>query len=129
MKVKRFIAQNKIPLLSGKRKYDCIRSGSRQFDNATKRMAVWKPSVESGPIPVSVRPDGKNYFTWITSVGEATMGDVTMVSPDNQQTGTGALVLVLMTTGAPVVCPNTVYWHLIPSQSLFLTSITPTACL
>ena len=44
LKVKKLIALNKIPpLFSGaKRKYDCIRSGSRQFDNVTKRMAIWK---------------------------------------------------------------------------------------
>ena len=44
LKVKKIIALNKIPpLFSGaKRKYDCIRSGSRQFDNVTKRMAIWK---------------------------------------------------------------------------------------
>ena len=48
-------------------------------------MAIWKPSVESGPIPVSVRQEDRLHFTWITSVGEATMGEVTMISPDNQQ--------------------------------------------
>ena len=68
-----------------KRKYDCIRSGSRQFDNATKRMASWKPSAENCPVPVSVRQEDKLHFNWISSVGEASMGEVTMISPDNQQ--------------------------------------------
>ena len=51
LKVKRLIALNKILTLSRMRKYDCICSGSRQFDNATKRMAICKPSVEKLQYP------------------------------------------------------------------------------
>ena len=68
-----------------KRKYDCISSGSRQFDNATKRMALWKPSAENRPVPVNVRQVDRMHFNWMSDVGEASLGQVTMISPDNHQ--------------------------------------------
>ena len=40
LKVKRLISQNKLPPLSEKRKYDCVRSGSRELDSTTKRLTV-----------------------------------------------------------------------------------------
>ena len=83
LKVKRLISYNKLPPLSGKRKFDCVRSGSRDLDSATKRVGIWKPSVQKGPIPMSPRADGKTHFSWISSVGEETMGEVTMSAPDN----------------------------------------------
>ena len=68
-----------------KRKYDCVSSGSRQFDNATKRMALWKPSAENRPVPVNVRQVDKMHFNWMSDVGEASLGQITMISPVNYQ--------------------------------------------
>ena len=85
LKIKKLIALNIIPPMSSgsKRKYDCISSGSRQFDNATKRMASWTPSAENRPVPVNVRQVDRMHFNWVSGVGEASLGEVTMISPDN----------------------------------------------
>ena len=83
MKVKRLINFKKLNPLAGKRKFDLVKSGSRDLDSATKRVGVWKPSIQKGPIPMSPRADPKTHFSWISSVGEETMGEVTMSAPDN----------------------------------------------
>ena len=83
LKVKRLINFNKLNPLAGKRKFDLVGSGSCDLDSATKRVGVWKPSVQKGPIPMSPRADPKTHFSWISSVGEETMGEVTMSAPDN----------------------------------------------
>ena len=82
MKIKKPIALNIIsPISSGsKHKYDCISSGSRQFDNATKRMASWKPSNDNRPVPVKVRQVDRMHFNWVSGVGEASFGMLTMIS-------------------------------------------------
>ena len=83
LKVKMLVNQNKISKLQGKRTYEQMSSGSREFDSATKRSGTWKPTIKRGPIPVSPREDPLLHFTWLSTVGESTMGEVTLCSPDN----------------------------------------------
>ena len=84
LKIKKLKSDNLItPMSQGsKRKYDCLSSGSRQFDSTTKRMATWKPTAENRPVPVHVRLVDKQFFNWMSDVGEASAGMITMVSPD-----------------------------------------------
>ena len=86
-KIKKVKADNLItPMSQGaKRKYDCLTSGSRQFEMTTKKLATWKPTAENRPVPVTVRLVAKEYFNWVSSVGEASAGEITMVSPDYSQ--------------------------------------------
>ena len=46
-----------------KRKYDCLTSGSRQFEMTTKELATWKPTAENRPVPVNVRFVAKEFST------------------------------------------------------------------
>ena len=51
----------------------------------TKKLATWKPTAENRPVPVNVRLVAKECFNWVSSVGEASAGEITMVSPDYSQ--------------------------------------------
>ena len=83
LKVKQLVNKNKVSQLQGKRKHEQMRSGSRDFDRATKRVGIWQPTIQRGPIPESPREDPKLHFHWLSTVGEETMGEVTLCSPDN----------------------------------------------
>ena len=52
LKIKKVMADNLIPPMSqgAKRKYDCLTSGSRQFEMTTKKLATWKPTAENRPV-------------------------------------------------------------------------------
>ena len=83
LKVKQLVDKNKISLFQGKRTHEQMRSGSRDFDKATKRSRIWQSTILRGPIPESPREDPKVHFHWISAVGEETMDKVTLCAPDN----------------------------------------------
>ena len=83
LKVKQLVDKNKVSQLQGKCTHEQMRSGSRDFDRATKRSRIWQQTIQRGPILESPREDPKLHFHWLSTVGEETMGEVTLCSPDN----------------------------------------------
>ena len=76
---------NVIPptLLGAKRKLDCITSGSRQFETTAKKLARWKDTAENRPVPINCRLVQKDYFNYMSNMGEASVGEITMINPDH----------------------------------------------
>ena len=85
LKIKLVKYMNKIPtnLQGQKRKLDCITSGSRLFENCAKKLATWKDTAENKPVPISSRLEQRKYFSFMSTVGGLSIGDITLINPDN----------------------------------------------
>ena len=46
-----------------------------------KKLATWKPTAENRPVPVNCRLVQKEYFNFMSSVGEA--GKITLINQDH----------------------------------------------
>ena len=81
-KIKKVISENVIPppLQGAKRKLDCITSGSRQFETTAKKLATWKDTAENKPVPMNCRLEQKDYFNYMSTVGESSLGDITLIN-------------------------------------------------
>ena len=109
------------------RKLYCITSSSRQFENMAKKLATWKDAAESKPVPMNCRLEQKEYFSFMSTVGESSIGEITLINPDNgndnrvraqvhRSTGTRLPGCTVTTTSFSVVNRHTLRWILILSQ-------------
>ena len=84
--LKRWCQSSEENLIQGaKRKYECLTSWFRQFEMTAKKLATWKPTAENRPVPVYCRLVQKEYFNFVSSAGEASAGEITMINPDHSQ--------------------------------------------
>ena len=60
-----------------------ITSGSRQFETTAKKLATWEDTAESKPIPMNCRLEQKEYFSFMFTVGESSIGEITLINPVN----------------------------------------------
>ena len=81
LKIRIIKDKNKIPsnLQGQKRKLDCITSVSRMFENCAKKLATWKDTAENKPVPLNSRLEQGEYFSFMSTVGESPIGDITLI--------------------------------------------------
>ena len=85
MKIKKVLSENVNPptLQGATRKFDCITSGSRQFETTAKKLSTWNDTVENRPMPINCRLVQKDYFNYMSTVGESSVGEITQINPDH----------------------------------------------
>ena len=85
LKIKIVKTQNKIPLnLQGqKRKLECIISGSKQFETTAKKLATWKDTAENKSVPMNCSFEQKEYFGFMSTVGESSVGEIMLINLDH----------------------------------------------
>ena len=62
---------------------DCITSGSRQFEITAKKLATRKDTAENKPVSINCRLEQKEYFGFMSTVGESSISEITLINPDN----------------------------------------------